>query len=368
MTNTTVTEKRIHNFSAGPAVLPLDVLEKAKSEFVCFQEEGASVMEISHRSPGFEAVIFGARDRLRRLMSIPENYEILFMQGGASLQFGMIPMNLLQDGKSVQALDTGAWSAKAIKEIKKQGECDVCLSSEKDNFRYIPKLEDSAVNANASYVYTTSNNTIAGTQYNAFPNTGDVPLVCDMSSDILSREIDVSQFGLIFAGAQKNIGPSGVAIVIIRKDLLARSKDSLPSFLNYNTHVKNDSMFNTPPTFSIYMMGLVLEWLETNGGIPAIQEKNERKAAKLYDFIDQSDLYQCHVQKESRSTMNVVFRIQENEELEKRFVAESKENGLNGLKGHRLVGGLRASIYNNLPEESVDALIAFMKEFQTKNS
>ncbi|RAP36463.1 3-phosphoserine/phosphohydroxythreonine transaminase [Candidatus Marinamargulisbacteria bacterium SCGC AAA071-K20] len=367
MSNTAVTEKRIHNFSAGPAVLPLEVLETAQKELTCFKDEGASVMEISHRSAAFEAVIFGARDRLRRLMNIPENYEILFMQGGASLQFCMIPMNFLEDGKPVQAINTGAWTTKAIKEINKQGSCDSSLSSEADNFRYIPKFTTEDVNANASYVYITSNNTIAGTQWENFPDTNDVPLVCDMSSDILSRNIDVSKFGLIFAGAQKNIGPSGVGIVIVRKDLLQKSKDSLPTFLNYNTHVKNDSMFNTPPTFAIYMMGLVLEWLEDNGGISAIQEKNEKKAAKLYDFIDNSEFYQCKVKKDSRSNMNVVFRINDDESLEKAFVSESKAKGLNGLKGHRLVGGLRASIYNNLPEESVDALISFMKDFQEKN-
>lgn len=365
MSNATISKTRIHNFSAGPAALPLKVLEKAQAELLSFKTEGASVMEISHRSKGFEEVIFGAQSKLKSLLEIPDNYEVLFLQGGASMQFCMIPMNLMLDGKPVQAINTGAWTTKAIKEIKKFGECNTIASSEENNFRYIPKVD--SFNQDSSYVYITSNNTIAGTQWKQFPNTGDVPLVCDMSSDILSRKIDVSKFGLIFAGAQKNIGPSGVAIVIIRKDLLARSKDSLPTFLNYNTHVKNDSMFNTPPTFAIYMTNLVLEWLENKGGVSAIEDINNKKAKKLYDFIDSSNFYQCHVEKESRSAMNVVFRIGENEALEKQFVSEAKSEGLSGLKGHRLVGGLRASIYNNIPEASVDALIAFMEKFQKNN-
>lgn len=363
MTITSV--KRIHNFSAGPAALPLEVLEKAQRELVDFKSAGMSVMEMSHRSKEFSGVIESAEARARRLLNISDDYDVLFLQGGASLQFSMVPMNLCLPGKAVDVVNTGSWTKKAIKELKKVGEANIIASSEDKNFSYIPSLDQLNFNTDASYAYITSNNTIAGTQWKTFPKT-PTPLVADMSSDIVSRKINVNDFGVIFAGAQKNIGPSGVTLVIIRKDLLERANESLPTMLQYKVHAENNSLYNTPPTFGIYMIDLVFEWLEEKGGLDAIEAINVQKAKRLYDAFD-GEFYTCPVADDSRSDMNVVFRIQNNEELEAQFVKEATAAGLSGLKGHRSVGGLRASIYNACPEESVDALISFMKDFESRN-
>ena len=361
---------QIHNFNAGPAVLPRPVLEQVQRELLDYQGSGMSVMEMSHRTKVFQAIIDDAELRLRKLLGISDDYAVLFLQGGASLQFSMVPMNLMTADQSADVILTGAWTQKAVKEIKKVGKVRVVASSEADNFTYIPKVTSDQFDPNAAFVAITSNNTIFGTQYREFPNTGSVPLVGDMSSDILCRPIDVNQFGLIYAGAQKNIGPAGVTIVIIRKDLAERAPESIATMLQYRTHIKEGSLYNTIPTFGVYIIGLVLKWIQDLGGLTAIAEINERKAAKLYHAIDHSNgFYKCPVQKDSRSIMNVVYRIQDgNEALEKLFVSQAEAAGFIGIKGHRSVGGLRASIYNALSEESVDALIKFMSDFQEKNS
>ncbi len=359
--------KRIHNFSAGPAALPLAVLEKAQSEIVNFMDAGMSLMEMSHRSKEFTQVIESAESACRRLLNVPDTHAILFLQGGASLQFSMVPMNIAKSGQSIDLINTGSWSKKAIKEFKKESELNVLASSEDKNFSYIPNVDSESFNKDASFAYITSNNTIAGTQWQSFPNTNGVPLVADMSSDIFSKRINVADFGLIFAGAQKNIGPSGVTLVIVDKKLVERADEALPTMLQYRTHIKAESLYNTPPTFGIYMCGLVFEWLEAQGGVAAIEEINNRKSAKLYAAIDASDFYISPVETSSRSKMNVVFRVRHDEALEATFVKEATAAGLSGLKGHRSVGGLRASIYNACPEASVDALIDFMKAFEKAN-
>ncbi len=361
--------KRIYNFSAGPGVLPESVLVQAQEDMVNYKGIGLSVMEMSHRSKPFEAILSQAESALRRLMGIPDNYTVLFLQGGASLQFSMVPMNLYLENKPIDIVHTGVWSAKAIDELKKVAPYTVVASSEKEKFTHIPTVEASALNPDASYVHITSNNTIYGTQWSSqFLNTGEVPLVADMSSDILSRKIDISQFGLIYAGAQKNMGPAGVTVVIIRKDLLERTPSHLPTMLQYKVQAKNVSLYNTPPTYSIYILGLVLQWLEALGGIDAIEAHNELKAALLYEAIESSAFYYCPNVKACRSKMNVVFRIHGNQEdLETQFVSEASQQGLCELKGHRSVGGLRASLYNAQSIESVKALVAFMKEFERKH-
>jgi phosphoserine aminotransferase len=359
--------ERIHNFSAGPAALPLEVLKKAQSELVDFMDAGMSLMEMSHRSKEFMQIIESAEASCRRLLNVPDTHAILFLQGGASLQFSMVPMNLAIAGKSIDVINTGSWSKKAIKEFKKESELNIVASSEDKNFSYIPNVDSESFNKQASFAYITSNNTIAGTQWQSFPNTNGVPLVADMSSDIFSKRINVSDFGLIFAGAQKNIGPSGVTLVIVDKTLIERTDEALPTMLQYRTHIEAESLYNTPPTFGIYMCGLVFKWLESLGGVAAIEEINNRKSAKLYRTIDESDFYNSPVEIHSRSKMNVVFRIRNDEELESKFVKEATAAGLSGLKGHRSVGGLRASIYNACPESSVDALISFMNAFEKAN-
>lgn len=366
MTLTTV--KRIHNFSAGPATLPLEVLEIVQRDFLNFNNTGMSIIEMSHRSKDFTKVIEHTEAQLRKLLGIPENYAVLFLQGGASLQFSMVPMNLNVPGKPMDLISTGVWSKKAIKEIEKVGQCRVIASSEDKNFSYIPKFSDSDVNQDAAFLHITSNNTIAGTQWKHFPNSGNVPLVADMSSDILSKRFDVTKFKLIYAGAQKNIGPSGVTLVIIDKELAERADKKLPTMLQYRTHIADNSLYNTPSTFGIYMIGLVADWIESIGGLEAMEKRNEQKAAKLYKAIDDSDFYSNPVDLESRSLMNVVFRIKgNNEDLEAKFVQEATAAGLSGLKGHRLVGGLRASIYNALSPESIDALVEFMVDFENRH-
>lgn len=359
---------RIFNFSAGPAVLPEPVLEKAREELLNFKASGMSVMEMSHRSKEFDGVIETAEANVREILNVPESHAILFLQGGATHQFAMVPLNLYQKGRPVDVLHTGVWTKKAIGELKILTEYNVAATTESENFSRLPLKEEINLNPNASYVHICSNNTVVGTQYKNFPETGEVPLVADMSSDIVSRRIDVSKFGVIFAGAQKNIGPSGLALVIVDKKLAERCPETVPNFFQYRHHIKNDSRYNTPPTFGIYMVGLVMEWLKEQGGLEAMEKHNQDKAALLYDAINATDFYSCPVKEGDRSLMNVVFRIQEgNEELEAKFVTEAKAAGLSGLKGHRLVGGLRASIYNAQPTEGVAALADFMKEFAQQN-
>ena len=363
---TTTTTNRIFNFSAGPAVLPLQVLEQAQRELVALPDVGMSVMEISHRSKAFEDILNTGIADLRELAGIPANYQVLMLQGGASLQFSMVPMNLLSAGATADYIDTGTWADKAIKEAKKVGKVNVTGSTKADNYNRIPSASEIALTPGAAYAHITTNNTIEGTEWKALPEVGDVPLVTDASSDILSGPLDISRFGLIYAGAQKNLGPSGVTLVIVRDDLLARSQPSLPTMLNYKVLAENNSLYNTPPTFGIYIFGLTMQWLKSLGGLTAIAALNQRKASKLYAEIDRTGFYRGTAQKDSRSLMNVTFRMP-SEELEKKFDKEATAAGLDGLKGHRSVGGMRASIYNAFPEEGVDALVEFMREFERKN-
>ncbi len=351
------------NFYAGPAVLPQAVMKKAQEELLSLNGIGLSVMEISHRSKDFDAIINSAKDKMRKLYEVPENYEIMFLQGGASLQFGMLPMNFLKGG-SADYVNTGAWAKKAIKEGKVFGNVNIVASSEDKNFSYIPK--DIKVSKDAAYMHVTSNETIGGIQYKEFPQTEDVPLIADMSSDILCRKVDVSKFGVIYAGAQKNIGPSGVTVVIMRKDLIEKGDDKLTTMLQYRTHAEKGSLYNTPPCFSIYIVKLVMDWIEENGGIDAINKINEQKASSIYEVIDDGDYYKGTAAKEDRSIMNVTFRLP-NEELEAKFIKEATEAGMIGLKGHRSVGGCRASIYNAMTLEGVETLCKFMKEFKKNN-
>lgn len=357
--------KRIHNFNPGPAALPLPVLEEIQAGFLDFAGSGMSITEVSHRSKWFDDVINDAISRLKRLMALDDNCEVLFLQGGASLQFLMAPMNLIHDGGSADYVNTGTWSTKAIKEARILGKgVNVVASSEDKNFSYIP--ENIQFSPDAAYAHITSNNTIKGTRWAEFPNTGNVPIVSDMSSDILSRVFDPKPFGLIYAGAQKNIGPAGVCLVIIRKDMLERVPENLPTMLKYTTHSAKNSMFNTPPCLAIYTVQVVLKWLEeTVGGVAAIEKINREKAAVLYDLIDAGEFYRGTAEKNSRSLMNVTFRLP-SEDLEKQFVADALKEGLGGLKGHRSVGGCRASIYNAVSLESVNALADFMKTFEKK--
>ncbi|NOY69128.1 MAG: 3-phosphoserine/phosphohydroxythreonine transaminase [Deltaproteobacteria bacterium] len=361
-----MSSQRIYNFNAGPAALPLPVLEEIQESFLNFRKSGMSIIEVSHRSKWFDDVINDAVDRTKRLLGLDERYHVLFLQGGASLQFAMIPMNFLATGRTADYVDTGTWSTKAIKEagIQKK-EIAVVASSKDRDFCYIP--EDIKFNPGASYVHITSNNTIKGTQWQSFPDTGGVPLVADMSSDFMSRPLDVEKFGLIYAGAQKNIGPAGVCMVIIRDDMIKLIGDGLPSMLDYNTFVNKNSMYNTPPCFGVYTIDLVLKWLEEDmGGLSGMESFNVKKAAILYSFIEGSDFYRATADEGSRSLMNVTFRLP-SEDLEAAFVAKAIENGMGGLKGHRSVGGCRASIYNPATIEGVEALVAFMKEFEAKN-
>ncbi len=357
---------RIHNFNAGPAALPLPVLEQIQESFLNFAGSGMSVTEISHRSKWFDDVINDAIERTRRILGLSDRYHVLFLQGGASMQFCMVPMNLLGPGDSADYVNTGTWSTKAIKEATIQGKrVQVVASSEDRNFAYIP--DDIAFTAGATYVHLTSNNTIKGTQWARFPDTGGIPIVSDMSSDIFSRPLEVEKFGLIYAGAQKNMGPAGVCLVIIRDDLLARTPTDIPTMLRYTTFAEKNSMFNTPPCFAIYTVQLVLKWLEeTVGGLDEMTRANQAKAGLLYETIDQSGFYQGTADKASRSLMNVTFRLP-SEALEKAFVAAALDNGLGGLKGHRSVGGCRASIYNPTPLAAVEVLVDFMKTFASKH-
>lgn len=336
--------ERAYNFNAGPSALPLDVLKKAQKELLNFENTGMSVMELSHRSTEYESIHNRAQELLRELLNIPNQYDVMFLQGGASLQFTMIPMNFLKSGTASYVL-TGSWSKKALKEAEKLGKTTVAASSENTNFDRIPALTAKDITADASYIHITSNNTIFGTQWQNFPET-NVDLIADMSSDILSRPIDVSRFALIYAGAQKNLGPSGVTVVIARKDFIEQASENVPTMLDYRTHSESNSLFNTPPSFAIYMLALVLEWVKDKGGVEQMAQQNKEKANILYRVIDESNgFYKGHAHKESRSFMNVTFTLP-NEELTKQFLAESKEQGFVGLNGHRSVGGCRASIYN----------------------
>ncbi|PIP37638.1 MAG: 3-phosphoserine/phosphohydroxythreonine aminotransferase [Desulfobacterales bacterium CG23_combo_of_CG06-09_8_20_14_all_51_8] len=361
-----MSENRIYNFNAGPAVLPLPVLQEIQASFLNFNSSGMSITEISHRSSWFDDVINDAVTRTKRLLGLDDKFHVLFLGGGTSLQFAMIPMNLLGDGDSADYVNTGTWSTKAIKEAKiLKKSHKVVASSEDRNFAYIPK--NIKFNKDAVYAHITSNNTIKGTQWAQFPDTGGVPLIADMSSDFMSRPFDASKFGLIYAGAQKNIGPAGVCMVIIRDDMLKRCPDNLPSMLSYKIHADKNSMYNTPPCFSVYCIQLVMKWLEeTVGGLSAMETINRKKGALLYDFMDASGFYKGTADKDSRSLMNVTFRLP-SEDLEKLFVKQATENGMGGLKGHRSVGGCRASIYNAMPVEGVKALVDFMKAFEKKN-
>ncbi len=361
-------DKRVYNFSAGPAVLPEEVLKQAQEEMLNFKGSGMSVMEMSHRSKTFDDIIKGAEADLRKLLDISDDYSILFLQGGATLQFSMVPLNIMPPNNKADYIVTGAWSKKAVKEAKRVGTVNIAASTEEDNFTRLPKQEELKLDPEASYVHFTSNNTIFGTQFKSEPEVGNVPLVCDASSDILHKKIDVNKYALIYAGAQKNMGPSGCTLVIIRKDLLERSSDDLHTYLNYSIHAGKDSLYNTPPSYSVYIIGLVYKWLLNLGGLDKMYELNKEKAGILYDYIDESDGYYVGTvkDKEDRSLMNVTFRMP-SEELEKKFIAEAAEKGFSGLKGHRSVGGLRASIYNAFPKKGVENLVEFMKDFKAKN-
>lgn len=361
-----MTDKRIYNFNAGPAALPLEVLEEIQAEFTNYGGSGMSVTEISHRSKWFDDIINDAVERTRRLLKLNDNFQVLFLQGGASMQFCMVPMNLLPDGQKADYVDTGTWSTKAANEARILGKSiEVVASSEDKNYSYIP--QNISFNPDTAYVHITSNNTIKGTQWARFPDTGSVPLISDMSSDIMSRSFDAAPFGLIYAGAQKNIGPAGVCMVIIRKDLLESVPDHLPSMLKYTTYAAKNSMYNTPPCFAIYTVQLVLKWLEEKiGGLEKMESINRAKVDKLYGYMDRTEFYRATAAPDSRSMMNVTFRLIE-EDLEQRFVQEAMKNDLGGLKGHRSVGGCRASIYNPTPASAIDALVDFMREFERKN-
>jgi phosphoserine aminotransferase len=362
------TVRRVFNFSAGPAVLPVPVLEEIQRDLLALPGVGMSILEISHRSKAFEGILAEAEANIRKLAGIPGTYKVLFLQGGASLQFSMVPMNLLGQGQTADYIDCGSWADKAIKEAKKVGTVNVAASTKGENYSRLPRQSELKLTPGAAYVHMTSNNTIEGTEYNTLPGVGDVPLVSDASSDIFSAPIDVSKFGAVYAGAQKNLGPAGVTLVIIREDLVARSagNKSLPTMLKYSVHAENTSLYNTPPSFAVYAIGLVVKWLIDQGGLPAMGVTNRRKAAKLYAEIDRTGFYRGTADKADRSRMNVTFRLS-SEDLEKQFVKEATAAGLDGLKGHRSVGGMRASIYNAFPETGIDALVSFMQEFEKKN-
>jgi phosphoserine aminotransferase len=358
-----VATERIYNFSAGPAVLPLPVLEEAQRDLVALPGVGMSVMEISHRSKPFDAILAAAEADVRALAGVPDGYHVIFLQGGASTQFSMVPMNLLTPGTTADYILTGDWGKKALTEAKKVGATHVAATTEATNFDRIPAQADLVLTPGAAYVHMTSNNTIHGTEWHHLPSVGEAPLVCDASSNIFSRPIDVSRFGLIYAGAQKNLGPSGVTVVIIRDDLLARASDTLPTMLNYRVQAENGSRYNTPPAFGIYILGLVLKWLKGLGGLAAIDAINQRKADALYAELDRTEFWRPHARPEARSRMNVTFRLP-SEDLESRFAREATAAGFDGLKGHRSVGGMRASIYNAFPEEGITELVQFMREFE----
>lgn len=361
-----MSHNRAFNFSAGPSMLPLPVIEDVAANLPNYQGCGESVMEMSHRSKEFKAILAEAEQNLRDIMNIPENYKVMFLQGGGTLQFAMVPLNLLRKSGKADYIITGSWAKKAAKEAKKFGDIKIVASSEESTFSYIPEVKKEDFREDADYVHITLNNTIYGTHYPYIPDTGDIPLVADMSSCILSEEIDVTKFGLIYAGAQKNVAPAGVTIVIMREDLIGFAKDTVPTYLDYKVHAENDSAYNTPNCFAIYVAGEVFKHIKSIGGIPAMHDLDVEKAKKLYDYIDASELYTCPVREQDRSLMNVVF-VTGDADLDKKFVAEGKAVGLHNLNGHRSIGGMRASIYNAMPMEGVDTLIDFMKKFEAEN-
>ena len=358
--------ERVFNFSAGPSVLPMEVLLEAQADLVNYKGCGMSVMEMSHRSQYFQDIIDAAEADLRDLMQIPDNYKVLFLQGGGTLQFSMVPLNLLRNSGKADYIVTGQWARKAYQEAKKFGDIAAAASSEDSNFTFIPKVGREAFRSDADYVYITTNNTIYGSRFNYIPDCGDIPLVADQSSNFLSETYDVKDFGLIWAGAQKNVGPAGVTIIIIRDDLIGHAPENTPIYLDYKTHADKGSMYNTPPCFAIYMAGLTFRWIKRNGGVAGIEQHNIEQAKKLYDAIGNSSLFRCPVAEEDRSRMNVVF-VTGDKDLDKKFVAEAKAEGMLNLNGHRSVGGMRASIYNAMPDEGIDTLIAFMKKFEMEN-
>lgn len=358
---------KIYNFAAGPAVLPSEVLQQVQAELLDWHGAGMSVMEMSHRGKEFMAIAAEAEADLRELMGIPANYKVLFLQGGGSAQFAMIPMNLLRGKKTADYLNTGEWSKKAISEAKKYCEVNVVASSADKNFSYAPTQDQWKLNPDAAYVHYCSNETIGGVEIFWTPDVGAVPLVADMSSHILSRPIDVSKYALIYAGAQKNIGPAGLAIIIVREDLIGETLPVTPSMYDYKIHADNESMYNTPPTFAIYVAGLVFKWLKAKGGLSAMEKTNIEKANLIYDYLDTTDFYGCPTAKENRSRMNIPFTLK-NEALDEEFLKQAKARGLVQLKGHRSVGGMRASIYNAMPIEGVRVLVDFMKDFEKSNS
>ena len=360
-----MSEGRIYNFSAGPSMMPLPVLEKAAAEMTNYGGSGMSVMEMSHRSKYYDDIINGAQDVLRRVYNIPDNYRILFMQGGATMQFSAVPLNLMVTGKADYAI-TGNFARNAYKEAKKFGDIHIAATSEADNFTWVPTPDQLDIRPDADYFYICANNTIFGTEWHYDPNAGDVPVVADMSSNILSKPVDISKYGIIYAGAQKNMGPAGMAVVIIREDLMGHYRENMPVLLDYQLMADKNSMYNTPPTYSIYMMKLVTEWVEQMGGLEAMAKNADLRSSMLYDYLDSTDFYQGAAQKASRSRMNVTFRTG-NDELDKKFIQESIDAGMTNLKGHRLVGGMRASIYNAMPIEGVEYLIDFMKKFENNN-
>jgi phosphoserine aminotransferase len=357
---------RVYNFSAGPAVLPEEVLKKAGQEILDWHGSGMSVMEMSHRGKEFVEIATQAEADLRSLLKVPQNYRILFLQGGATGQFAAVPMNLLRGKSKADYINTGQWSKKAISEAKKFCQVNIAAASDDANFTYVPPMDRWQLSKDAAYVHYTSNETIGGVEFHWIPDTGDVPLACDMSSDILSRPIDVSRFGVIYAGAQKNIGPAGLTLVIVREDLTGMALPGTPVIIDYKVQVENNSMYNTPPTYAIYMAGLVFQWLKDQGGLEGIEQKNIRKAGLLYDLIEASSLYQSPVAKEAHSRMNVPFTLKK-EGLDEEFLKEAKGRGLVQLKGHRSVGGMRASIYNAMPEAGVKALCDFMRDFEARH-
>ena len=357
---------RVFNFSAGPSMLPLPVLEKAASELICYGDSGMSVMEMSHRSPVYEEIIAQAQAKLRTLMNITDNYKVLFLQGGASTQFAAVPLNLLNGSGKADYIVSGQFSKKAYEEAQKYGDVRVVASSKDKNFTYIPQITKDDIRPDADYVHICFNNTIYGTKYNYIPDTGDIPLVADLSSCIISEPIDVSKFGVIYAGAQKNMAPAGLTVIIVREDLLGKARPETPVMLDWKTMADNDSMYNTPPCYCIYMAQLVSEWILDMGGLDAMKAHNAKKAAILYDYLDSQDYYIAPVEKEYRSMMNVTF-VTGDADLDKKFAKEADAAGIKNIKGHRSVGGMRASIYNAMPIEGVETLVKFMRDFAANN-
>ena len=358
--------ERVYNFSAGPSMLPVEVLEQASAEMLCYQDSGMSVMEMSHRSPVYEKIIADAEALFRKVMQIPDNYKVLFLQGGASTQFASVPLNLLSGSGKADYILSGQFSTKAYKEAQKYGDIQAVASSKEANFSYVPKTDKSSFRPDADYVHICFNNTIYGTKFPYIPDTGDIPLVADMSSCILSEPFDVSKFGVIYAGAQKNMAPAGLTVVIIREDLLGKARPETPAMLDYKLMADNDSMYNTPPCWCIYVAKLVYEWILRIGGLEEMKKRNEKKAKLLYDYLDSQSYYTAPVEKESRSMMNVTF-VTGDADLDKKFASEASKQGLMNLKGHRSVGGMRASIYNAMPYEGVEKLVEFMKAFAEAN-